>query len=167
MFIIWNIPPVWLWWNNCCNLVLKHYQQLTKVFTRCLCRSQGVTEVLCEACDQLGWKTPTKIQVEAIPVALQGEWHVSGNWVYQRRNAADVTVFFFCVRVPVPQCTSTPLVLRAQRYRSKHTHMRTHNYQLHVPDYAEVLALSALHQYITLLYCYHRYIKHLSCIAML
>uniref|UniRef100_A0A3P9PMM7 Probable ATP-dependent RNA helicase DDX47 n=1 Tax=Poecilia reticulata TaxID=8081 RepID=A0A3P9PMM7_POERE len=32
----------------------------------------GVTEVLCEACDQLGWKSPTKIQVEAIPVALQG-----------------------------------------------------------------------------------------------
>ena len=34
---------------------------------------QGVTEVLCEACDQLGWKSPTKIQIEAIPVALQGE----------------------------------------------------------------------------------------------
>ncbi|KAI1883884.1 hypothetical protein AGOR_G00220680 [Albula goreensis] len=32
----------------------------------------GVTEVLCEACEQLGWKSPTKIQVEAIPVALQG-----------------------------------------------------------------------------------------------
>nr|XP_025957999.1 probable ATP-dependent RNA helicase DDX47 isoform X2 [Dromaius novaehollandiae] len=32
----------------------------------------GVTDVLCEACDQLGWKAPTKIQVEAIPVALQG-----------------------------------------------------------------------------------------------
>ncbi|XP_060721244.1 probable ATP-dependent RNA helicase DDX47 [Tachysurus vachellii] len=32
----------------------------------------GVTEVLCEACDQLGWKKPTKIQIEAIPVALQG-----------------------------------------------------------------------------------------------
>ncbi|XP_050769753.1 probable ATP-dependent RNA helicase DDX47 isoform X2 [Gymnogyps californianus] len=32
----------------------------------------GVTDVLCEACDQLGWKMPTKIQVEAIPVALQG-----------------------------------------------------------------------------------------------
>ncbi|KAJ8384001.1 hypothetical protein AAFF_G00212450 [Aldrovandia affinis] len=32
----------------------------------------GVTEVLCEACEQLGWKTPTKIQVEAIPVALEG-----------------------------------------------------------------------------------------------
>lgn len=34
---------------------------------------QGVTDVLCEACDQLGWKVPTKIQIEAIPVALQGE----------------------------------------------------------------------------------------------
>ncbi|KAK7939056.1 hypothetical protein WMY93_002382 [Mugilogobius chulae] len=33
----------------------------------------GVTEVLCEACDQLGWKAPTKIQTEAIPVALQGK----------------------------------------------------------------------------------------------
>ncbi|XP_041941183.1 probable ATP-dependent RNA helicase DDX47 [Alosa sapidissima] len=32
----------------------------------------GVTEVLCEACDLLGWTTPTKIQVEAIPVALEG-----------------------------------------------------------------------------------------------
>ncbi|XP_074758723.1 putative ATP-dependent RNA helicase DDX47 isoform X1 [Athene noctua] len=35
-------------------------------------RDLGVTDVLCEACDQLGWKMPTKIQVEAIPVALQG-----------------------------------------------------------------------------------------------
>ncbi|XP_034157380.1 probable ATP-dependent RNA helicase DDX47 [Pangasianodon hypophthalmus] len=35
-------------------------------------RELGVTEVLCEACDQLGWKRPTKIQIEAIPVALQG-----------------------------------------------------------------------------------------------
>ncbi|XP_029446328.1 probable ATP-dependent RNA helicase DDX47 [Rhinatrema bivittatum] len=32
----------------------------------------GVTEVLCEACEQLGWKQPTKIQLEAIPLALQG-----------------------------------------------------------------------------------------------
>lgn len=34
--------------------------------------SKGVTDVLCEACDQLGWTKPTKIQVEAIPLALQG-----------------------------------------------------------------------------------------------
>uniref|UniRef100_A0A2K6GXL9 RNA helicase n=1 Tax=Propithecus coquereli TaxID=379532 RepID=A0A2K6GXL9_PROCO len=32
----------------------------------------GVTDVLCEACDQLGWAKPTKIQIEAIPLALQG-----------------------------------------------------------------------------------------------
>ncbi|XP_066515641.1 probable ATP-dependent RNA helicase DDX47 [Hoplias malabaricus] len=32
----------------------------------------GITEVLCEACDQLGWKSPTKIQIEAVPVALEG-----------------------------------------------------------------------------------------------
>ncbi|XP_075039009.1 putative ATP-dependent RNA helicase DDX47 [Mixophyes fleayi] len=32
----------------------------------------GVTDVLCETCEQLGWKQPTKIQIEAIPVALQG-----------------------------------------------------------------------------------------------
>ncbi|XP_051904156.1 probable ATP-dependent RNA helicase DDX47 [Hippocampus zosterae] len=32
----------------------------------------GVTDVLCVACDLLGWKSPTKIQIEAIPVALQG-----------------------------------------------------------------------------------------------
>ncbi|XP_040215520.1 probable ATP-dependent RNA helicase DDX47 isoform X1 [Rana temporaria] len=35
-------------------------------------RQLGVTDVLCEACEQLGWKLPTKIQNEAIPVALQG-----------------------------------------------------------------------------------------------
>ncbi|XP_053299664.1 probable ATP-dependent RNA helicase DDX47 [Pleuronectes platessa] len=33
----------------------------------------GVTEVLCEACEQLGWKIPTPIQVESIPVALEGK----------------------------------------------------------------------------------------------
>jgi superfamily II DNA/RNA helicase len=33
---------------------------------------QGVTEVLCEACEKVGWKIPTKIQRECIPLALQG-----------------------------------------------------------------------------------------------
>ncbi|KAL3649381.1 DEAD-box ATP-dependent RNA helicase 10 [Castilleja foliolosa] len=33
----------------------------------------GVNEQLAEACDDLGWKNPTKIQVEAIPVALEGK----------------------------------------------------------------------------------------------
>lgn len=35
-------------------------------------QSLGVVDVLCEACDLLKWKTPTAIQREAIPVALQG-----------------------------------------------------------------------------------------------
>ncbi|XP_002129468.2 putative ATP-dependent RNA helicase DDX47 [Ciona intestinalis] len=34
--------------------------------------SLGVVDVLCETCDKLGWKKPSKIQEEAIPVALQG-----------------------------------------------------------------------------------------------
>lgn len=33
---------------------------------------QGIIDVLCEACQSLKWKAPTKIQREAIPVALQG-----------------------------------------------------------------------------------------------
>ncbi|EDO33593.1 predicted protein [Nematostella vectensis] len=36
-------------------------------------KSLGVVDALCEACKQLGWKTPSKIQREAIPVALQGK----------------------------------------------------------------------------------------------
>nr|KAF6373426.1 DEAD-box helicase 47 [Pipistrellus kuhlii] len=42
-------------------------EEETKTF-----KDLGVTDVLCEACDQLGWTKPTKIQVEAIPLALQG-----------------------------------------------------------------------------------------------
>ncbi|XP_042496587.1 DEAD-box ATP-dependent RNA helicase 10-like isoform X2 [Macadamia integrifolia] len=33
----------------------------------------GVCEELAEVCDNLGWKTPSKIQAEAIPHALQGK----------------------------------------------------------------------------------------------
>ncbi|KAM9327010.1 putative ATP-dependent RNA helicase DDX47 [Gastrophryne carolinensis] len=35
-------------------------------------RDLGVTDVLCETCEQLGWKQPTKIQIESIPIALEG-----------------------------------------------------------------------------------------------
>ncbi|KAF8411278.1 hypothetical protein HHK36_003825 [Tetracentron sinense] len=35
--------------------------------------SLGLCEQLVEACDSLGWKNPSKIQVEAIPHALQGK----------------------------------------------------------------------------------------------
>lgn len=34
---------------------------------------KGLTDVLCKACEQLKWKEPSKIQKEAIPVALQGK----------------------------------------------------------------------------------------------
>ncbi|KAG5683922.1 hypothetical protein PVAND_013180 [Polypedilum vanderplanki] len=33
----------------------------------------GLIDVLCEACEDLKWKAPTKIQKESIPVALQGK----------------------------------------------------------------------------------------------
>ena len=33
---------------------------------------QGVVDVLCEACERLKWKEPSKIQKEAIPVSLTG-----------------------------------------------------------------------------------------------
>lgn len=33
---------------------------------------QGLIDSLCEACAELKWKAPSKIQQEAIPVALQG-----------------------------------------------------------------------------------------------
>ncbi|CAH3169686.1 unnamed protein product [Pocillopora meandrina] len=41
-------------------------------------KSLGIVDVLCEACQQLGWKSPTKIQREAIPVALQGSNDIIG-----------------------------------------------------------------------------------------
>ncbi|XP_033755876.1 probable ATP-dependent RNA helicase DDX47 [Pecten maximus] len=36
-------------------------------------KSLGIVDVLCEACELLKWKTPTKIQRESIPIALQGK----------------------------------------------------------------------------------------------
>ncbi|EDW80271.1 uncharacterized protein Dwil_GK21047 [Drosophila willistoni] len=33
----------------------------------------GLNETLCQACEELKWKAPSKIQKEAIPVALQGK----------------------------------------------------------------------------------------------
>lgn len=35
---------------------------------------QGLNDTLCEACEKLGWKGPTKIQAEALPVALQSRF---------------------------------------------------------------------------------------------
>lgn len=36
----------------------------------------GICEQLVEACENLGWKTPSKIQAEAIPQALEGRFIV-------------------------------------------------------------------------------------------
>ena len=38
------------------------------------CYQKGIVDVLCQACERLGWKKPTSIQREAIPVALEGEF---------------------------------------------------------------------------------------------
>lgn len=35
--------------------------------------SLGLKDVLCETCNELKWKTPSKIQQESIPVALEGK----------------------------------------------------------------------------------------------
>lgn len=35
-------------------------------------KTLGVREELVEACESLGWKAPTKIQIESIPYALEG-----------------------------------------------------------------------------------------------
>lgn len=36
-------------------------------------RSLGVVDVLCQACEGLNWKKPSKIQQESLPVALSGK----------------------------------------------------------------------------------------------
>lgn len=34
--------------------------------------TKGLSEVLCEACENVGYKNPTGIQAQSIPYALQG-----------------------------------------------------------------------------------------------
>lgn len=53
---------------------IKTFAQLVCVSDLCLTQylSQGVCDVLCETCERLGWKMPTKIQISAIPSALNG-----------------------------------------------------------------------------------------------
>lgn len=36
-------------------------------------KSLGLKDVLCETCEELKWKTPSKIQQESIPVAIDGK----------------------------------------------------------------------------------------------
>nr|CAD7405359.1 unnamed protein product [Timema poppensis] len=42
-------------------------------YCRTLCECLGLIDVLCEACEKIKWKAPSKIQREAIPVALKGK----------------------------------------------------------------------------------------------
>lgn len=53
--------------------VIRREASVCSLLTGVFLNSKGVTDVLCEACDQLGWTKPTKIQIEAIPLALQGK----------------------------------------------------------------------------------------------
>lgn len=48
-----------------------HLEKIVSQPVRCYI-FQGVRDVLCDACKQLGWKNATKIQAEAIPLALSG-----------------------------------------------------------------------------------------------
>lgn len=36
---------------------------------------QGITDILCKACHDLKWEEPTKIQQEAIPLTLEGNFN--------------------------------------------------------------------------------------------
>lgn len=51
---------------------LQPVQQQDKSAPKKTFRDLGIIEQLCEACDALGYKAPTPIQAEAIPLALQG-----------------------------------------------------------------------------------------------
>lgn len=51
----------------------------------------GICEQLAEACDNLGWKIPTKIQAEAIPHALEGSFSLSYSLI--------ITLFFYSCSV--------------------------------------------------------------------
>ncbi|KAI3462810.1 hypothetical protein Pfo_019473 [Paulownia fortunei] len=67
----------------------------------------GVNEQLAEACDNLGWKNPTKIQVQAIPIALEGKdiiglAQTGGAFAIPSLQALPETpqAFFACVLSP-------------------------------------------------------------------
>lgn len=42
----------------------------------------GLMPQLCEACESLGFKEPTDIQKEAIPLALEGAYFIDTNFKY-------------------------------------------------------------------------------------
>lgn len=44
---------------------------------------QGIVDSLCQACEDLKWKAPTKIQREAIPLTIQGNFSINVFKKYQ------------------------------------------------------------------------------------
>jgi ATP-dependent RNA helicase DDX47/RRP3 len=70
-------------YQDCDNSEEKTWQELVSVvfvvscyhvtFVIVLIHLQGLVDTLCEACIDLKWKAPSKIQREAIPLALQGK----------------------------------------------------------------------------------------------
>jgi len=54
--------------RNDASSITHQKEESTKTFAEL-----GLVDVLCEACEKVGWKHPSKIQAEAIPVALSGK----------------------------------------------------------------------------------------------
>ena len=77
--LVCNIMLVDAWLNmtDCGFLVEGYismiYMRLTLMVGCLFISIQGVVDVLCEACELLKWKNPTKIQRESIPVALESK----------------------------------------------------------------------------------------------
>jgi ATP-dependent RNA helicase DDX47/RRP3 len=62
--------------------------------------------VLCEACERLKWKQPTKIQQEAIPLALGGMEHVRAAASNRHVPGVGVSIVGVVLPVRIRQCTS-------------------------------------------------------------
>ena len=62
---------------------------------------QGIDDVLCAACAQLKWKTPSTIQREALPVALEGTCacvsHFSNRIAFENGVNKPVNTIGLCV----------------------------------------------------------------------
>ena len=87
---------------------------------------QGIVDVLCEACEQLKWKVPTKIQREALPVALEGllVYHVYGLILIisrRRRRPGDGR---YCNAPRLSVCPSVCLSVRHVYF--SHCNSKTH-----------------------------------------
>jgi superfamily II DNA/RNA helicase len=55
----------------------------------------GVCDQLIEACDNLGWKNPSKIQAEAIPHALDGPCYYFINLLLCHLVLISIVLFCF------------------------------------------------------------------------